>query len=77
MATPLVAVNERGRLIGQDHPNTRHTDREIGMARRLKAEGWSLKRIADAMDTKKSTVASWLSGRRRNQTPSEWKYGRK
>ncbi|WP_363242470.1 helix-turn-helix domain-containing protein [Hydrogenophaga sp.] len=47
------------------------------MARRLKAEGWSLKRIADAMDTKKSTVASWLSGRRRNQTPSEWKYGRK
>lgn len=69
---PLIPVNEKGRVIGQDHPNAKHTDREIETARRLKAQGLSLREIADKLETKKSTVASWLRGYRRNQTPAEW-----
>lgn len=68
-----VALNEDGRVIGQDHPNARHSDREVDVARQLRADGLSLKQIADRLDTKKSTIASWLNGRRRNQIQRGWR----
>jgi len=74
--TKAVALNEFSRIIGQDHPNATHSDREVDMAKTLRSQGLSIKQVADKLEASKSTVAGWLNGRRRNQIPVGWKDGK-
>lgn len=62
-----VAVNERGRRIGEDHHNARYTDGEIEQVLMLRSDGWSYRRIAQKLEMPKSTVRDVCSGRRRCQ----------
>lgn len=66
----LVAVNERGRRIGEDHPLARLTDGEVELIRQLHEEGMSYAVLAEKFE-----VSRWAIGRicryeRRAQTPA-------
>lgn len=69
----LVAVNERGLRIGEDHQNARYTDGEIDLVLSLRDEGRSYGEIARLMDMPKSTVRDICTGRRRCQYPVRFK----
>lgn len=61
----VVGVNDQGRRVGQSHPRAEVTDRQVQLALELKAEGWSYRRVAEALEVSKACVAGWVKGRRR------------
>lgn len=65
----LVALNERGRVIGENHPRARLLDSEVDQVLELVESGMSYARIAEKMQITKSCVGHIASGRRRCQTP--------
>lgn len=69
----LVAVNECGQRVGEDHPNARYTNAEIEMVLGLRDEGFGYKRIARMCDMPVRTVRDICNGRRRCQCPAAWK----
>lgn len=69
----LVAVNQEGRRIGEDHPRARLTDTEIEIAIQLHAEGWGYARVADKFGVSKQAVKQWVVGSRRAQYPTGFK----
>lgn len=69
----LVAVNERGMRIGEDHPNARYTDAEIDTLWSLRDEGYGYKRIALFMDMPVRTVRDIIKGKRRAYVATRWK----
>lgn len=71
--TKLVAVNESGLRIGEDHPKAQYTDHEIELVLQLRDQGTSYGKIAAKMDMPKSTVQDFCNGRRRNQHPAGFK----
>lgn len=73
MKTKLVAVNQDGRRIGEDHPRARLTDTEIEIVLELYANGLGYGRIAAKMGVSKSAVRQWVKGVWRAQYPSRFK----
>ena len=69
----LVAVNEQGKRVGEDHPNARYTNAEIEMVLSLRDEGFGYKRIAKMCDMPIRTVRTICNGQRRCQCPTAWK----
>lgn len=69
----IVAVNERGLRIGEDHQNAKYTNGEIEMVLTLRDDGKSYGEIARLVEMPKSTVSDICSGRRRCQYPSDFK----
>lgn len=69
----LVAVNESGLRIGEDHPKARYTNHEVDLVLQLHDQGAGYGKIAAKMDMPKSTVQDFCNGRRRNQCPAEFK----
>lgn len=64
----LVALNEHGRRIGQEHPRAKLGDDEVGLMLDLREEGYSYQWLADKFGVSKS-CARWIcTGRNRNQT---------
>ncbi|HYF57355.1 MAG TPA: hypothetical protein VEA81_00210 [Burkholderiaceae bacterium] len=68
----LVAVNEYGRPIGQDHWRARLTDAECESMRRLRDDGFTYTQLAEKFEVSKSAVADIVKFRRRAQTPVAW-----
>lgn len=65
----LIAVNERGRRIGEDHPHARLTNAEVELLLEIRErEGWSYTRLARKFDIAKTTARDYIKGRRRCQT---------
>ncbi|MER1940493.1 hypothetical protein ABS755_07265 [Castellaniella sp. FW104-16D08] len=62
----LVALNENGRRIGEDHPNARYTNHEIDLVLTLRDQGASYGEIARKMDMPKATVQAICNGRSRS-----------
>lgn len=53
----LVAVDEQGRRIGEDHPAARLTDDEVDLMRQLREEhGWGWRRLAQKFEVSTQTV---------------------
>ena len=69
----LVAVNERGQRVGEDHPNAVYTNAEIEMVFSLRDDGLGYKRIAKLCDMPVRTVRGICNGSRRCQLPAAWK----
>lgn len=69
----LVAVNEHGYRVGQDHHNARYTDGEVAMVLTLRDEGKSYGEIARLVEMPKSTVRNFCKAYRRCQCFSTWK----
>lgn len=64
----LVAVNEQGRIIGEDHPNAKLTDREVEVMRTMHENGCGLTELARAFEVSKRTVWRIVTYRMRAQT---------
>lgn len=71
--TKLVAVNEHGARIGEDHPLAKWTNEQVDLVFELRDQGWGYKRIVNATGMPKRTVRDICNGRRRCQYPDRWK----
>lgn len=72
----VVAVNDRGQRIGEDHPRAVLTDAEVELMLELRAEGHSLSWLGKKFDVAKGTAAKICRGDRRGQTPAGWRSAR-
>ncbi len=72
----VVAVNDRGQRIGEDHPRAVLTDDEVMLMLELRAEGFSLAWLGRKFDVHKGTAAKICRGDRRGQTPAAWRSAR-
>lgn len=69
----LIAVNERGLRIGEDHQHAKLTDGEVELIRQLNEGGMGYARIAMKFDISKSAVAAICRYERRGQTVAGFK----
>lgn len=72
----MIAVNERGRRIGESHPRAVLTDHEVCLLLDLRAEGYSYAWLAAKLEISKSQAARICRGERRGQVPSRWRRAR-
>lgn len=69
----VVAVNERGLRIGEDHQRAKLTNAEVDMIRRLHAEGLSYRTLAEKYEVSKRTIAAICRYERRSEIAMGWK----
>jgi ribosome-binding protein aMBF1 (putative translation factor) len=69
----LVAINERGARIGEDHQNAILTDAEVELVRDLHDKEWSYNLLAKKFEVSKSLIAAICRCERRAQTATRWK----
>lgn len=70
----IVAVNENGRRIGEDHPRSKLTDEQVDRIRDLREyHDMSYEQLAAMYQVPKTTIASICQYMRRAQTPFGWK----
>lgn len=70
----VVAVNEIGRRIGQDHPGAKLTDADVELIRDLhECEGFSYRALAEKFGVSKMAICHIVKFRRRNQHPAAWR----
>lgn len=70
----LVAVNDAGLRIGEDHPNAKLTDAEVERIRSLhEAERMSYKLLAEKFEISKGAIAKICRYERRAQYPATHK----
>lgn len=62
----LVAVNERGHVVGESHPRAVLTDHEVSLVLELRDEGYSLGWLARKFEVSKGCVQGIVSGRNRS-----------
>lgn len=72
----VVAVNERGLVIGEDHPRAVLTDAEVDLLLELRSEGYSYGWLAVKMEVSKSCVAKICRGEHRSQIPVGYRRAR-
>ncbi len=75
-STRLIAVNERGQVIGEGHPRAVLTDHDVELLLELRGEGYSLSWLADKFEVSKSCVAKICRGEHRAQLPAAWRRAR-
>lgn len=63
----LVALNQNGNRIGENHPRAKLLDHEVDQVLELLDAGLSYSKVADKFDVSKSCVAHIATGRRRGQ----------
>lgn len=68
----LVAVNDRGHVVGQDHPRAVLTDHEVNLMLQLRDEGYSLGWLARKFEVSKGCAQHICSGRFRAQLVARW-----
>ena len=66
----LIALNDRGHVIGQGHHRAKLTDHDVWLMFQLRGQGMTCKDIAGKFDVSLDTVKSISMGRRRGQTTS-------
>ncbi|MCC7065556.1 MAG: hypothetical protein IT456_22315, partial [Planctomycetes bacterium] len=71
--TITVAVNERGRRIGDSHPNAKLSDRDIELLLALRSERWTYDALRIKFGVSKSCVAQICRGEKRNHTAVAFK----
>jgi hypothetical protein len=74
MPTRTIAVNAKGRRVGDSHHNAQLTNEEIDTLLNLHfVEGWGYRRLAAKFEVSKSSVRNYCLGRARCQVPSQWR----
>lgn len=73
MARQLVAVNERGLRVGQDHQRAKVTNREVELIRQLREDGMSYRVLASKFELSTSTLWAICNFVKRAQAPVRWK----
>ena len=76
-STRYVGVNDRGYAVGEGHALAKLTDADVETILWLREQGLSYGAIAkkfdDRVQVSKTHVRDICTGRRRGQTPTEWK----
>lgn len=72
----MVAVNDAGRRIGEDHPRAVLTNREVDLVHELHEDGMSISELARKMEVSKGCIWKILRGYRRGQVASGWRVRR-
>lgn len=67
-----VAVNERGRVVGEGHKGAKLTDAEVDLLLELHEDGHGYDWLAAKFGVSKSCVRWICVGRNRCQTPARW-----
>lgn len=70
------AVNERGLVIGEDHPRAVLTNHEVELVLELRAEGYSFGWLAQKFEVSKSCIARICWGVYRAQVPAAYRRAR-
>lgn len=74
MGTRVLAVNERGYRVGQDHHHAVLTDAEVDLIRELReAHRWTYDALAEKFEVSKSAIACICRYERRAQTVARLK----
>lgn len=74
MTRVVVAINEKGRRIGDSHQRARISNHDVDLMRELREEhGLSYKELAEKFDVSESLVKQICNYRIRSQTPVRWK----
>ena len=69
----MAAVNDAGRVIGEDHANARYLDSDVANVIELRRQGYTYREISRMMDMPIRTLRDYLSGRLRCQSVAGWK----
>lgn len=69
----LIAMNDAGRRVGQDHHNARLTDGEVELIRELAEGGMRYIDIAEKFEINRSTVGKICRFERRGQSVDHFK----
>lgn len=70
----IVAINDQGYRIGEDHPKAKLTNHEVDLIIELREElGYSYQEIADKFEVSKSQVRNIIKGLKRGQIASNYK----
>ncbi|MFJ1253410.1 helix-turn-helix domain-containing protein [Cupriavidus sp. CuC1] len=73
MVKRMVAINDQGLRIGEDHQNAKLTDSDVERIRQLHGEGLSYRTLADKFEVSKSLIALICRWERRAQTAKNWR----
>jgi DNA-binding NarL/FixJ family response regulator len=68
----LLAVNERGYVVGEQHHRAKLTDHEVTLVLELLDSGMSERRVAEKMEISRRTVRDYKAAKTRAQTPYRW-----
>lgn len=69
----LVAVNERGHVVGESHGRAVLTDHDVDLVFALREDGMSIGKIAKAMEVSKGCIQHILEGRNRSHVVVTWR----
>lgn len=73
----LLAVNDRGYVIGEQHHRAKLTDHEVELVLELLTDGMSKSEVARKMEVSRRLVRDIWAGRRRAQMAVNWRVARK
>jgi ribosome-binding protein aMBF1 (putative translation factor) len=74
MTRVVVAINEKGRRIGDSHHRSRISNHDVDLMRELREEHrLSYKELAEKFDVSESLVKQICNYRIRSQAPVRWK----
>jgi len=73
MPTRTIAVNAKGRRVGDSHHNARLTDAEVDRLLTLREEGWGYRKLAATFEVSKTLVRNICNGKARCQVPTHWR----
>ena len=69
----MVAVNDNGRPVGEDHKNAKYLNEDVERAISLRMQGFTYARISQMLDMPIRTIRCYVKGIRRNQSIADFK----
>lgn len=69
----MVAVNDAGRPVGEDHKNAKYLNEDVERAIALRMQGFTYARISQMLDMPIRTIRCYVKGIRRNQSIADFK----
>ncbi len=69
----LLAVNDKGYVIGEQHHRAKLTDHEVDLVLELRAAGMSQELVAQKFDISRRTVRDLEAGKTRSQLAVAWR----
>lgn len=69
----LLAVNDRGYVVGEQHHRAKLSDHEVDLVLALLADGMSERLVAEKFEIARRTVRDIKAGRIRSQVPTDWR----
>jgi DNA-binding NarL/FixJ family response regulator len=69
----MLAVNEKGYRLGEDHHRAKLTNHEVDLVLQLLDEGMSERKVAEKFEISRRTVRDYKAAKTRSQTPEAFR----